>query len=154
MLLMKTSILGTLAGLTCLFLTHSAYAQQAPKTLKTGEQVYNQACAACHASGVANAPKFKDVETWKPLIAEGQHILSSHALVGVRAMPAKGGVADLKVAEFANAVAYMARNAGADWKDVDAAMLSKIANEGSKRIDASMRQSAALKRELTQLIKR
>jgi cytochrome c5 len=151
---MKTSTLGMFAGLVGLILTQAASAQQAPKALRTGEQVYNQACAACHTSGVANAPKFKDVEAWKPLIAEGQHILSSHAFVGVRAMPAKGGVADLKVVEFANAVAYMARNAGADWKDADAAMLSKIGKEGSKRIDASMRQSAALKRELTQLIKR
>jgi cytochrome c5 len=126
-------------------------AQSAAKVLKTGEQVYNQTCVACHASGVANAPKFKDAAAWKPLIAEGQHILSSHALVGVRAMPAKGGAADLSVAEFSNAVAYMVRNAGGDWKDVDAAMLTKIAKEGSKRLELSMRQSAALKRELQKL---
>jgi cytochrome c5 len=147
-----TTILHFMAGLFALMTSQVALAQSPAKVPKTGEQVYNQTCMACHASGVANAPKFKDVAAWKPLIAEGQHILSSHALVGVRAMPAKGGANELSVAEFSNAVAYMARNAGGDWKDVDAAMLGKIAKEGSKRLEVSMRQSAALKRELQKLI--
>ena len=148
---LRPSYLLVATAVACFFSQTSA-AQTAPKPLRSGEQVYKQTCSACHGTGVAHAPKFGDTAAWAPLIAEGQHILSSHALVGVRAMPTKGGAPDLKVAEFSNAVAYMVRNSGGDWKDVDAAMLHKIAKEGRKRIDLSIRDSQALKRELQQVM--
>jgi len=103
------------------------------QALKSGEQVYKEVCSVCHAAGVANAPKFGDKAVWKPLIAEGQHVLTAHAWVGVRAMPAKGGRDDLKLEEFARAAAFMARAAGGDWKDPDAKMLARIADEEKKR---------------------
>jgi len=74
-----------------LVLGHAAYAQ--PPILqgsKSGEQVYKTVCVACHESGVAHAPKFGDRAAWAPLIAEGQHVLTGHAWVGVRAMPGSG----------------------------------------------------------------
>ena len=52
-----------------------------------GVQTYKAVCAVCHASGVANAPKVGDKNVWKPLIDEGQVILTAHGYVGVRAMP-------------------------------------------------------------------
>lgn len=104
------------------------------QALKSGEQVYKEVCMVCHAAGVANAPKFGDQKVWKPLIAEGQHVLTAHAWVGVRAMPPKGGNPNLSLQEFSNAVAYMARAAGGTWKDVDAAMLKKIQVEEQARI--------------------
>jgi cytochrome c5 len=103
------------------------------QSLKTGEQVYKETCSVCHASGVANAPKFGDKSAWKPLIAEGQHVLTAHAWVGVRAMPPRGGRDDLKLEEFARAAAFMARAGGGKWKDPDAKMLSMIAAEEKKR---------------------
>jgi cytochrome c5 len=109
-----------------------AFGAQA-QTLKPGEQVYQETCSVCHAQGVANAPRFGDRKAWAPLIAEGQHVLTAHAWVGVRAMPAKGGREDLKLEEFARAAAYMARAAGGDWKDPDAKMLARIRSEEKKR---------------------
>lgn len=103
------------------------------QALKSGEQVYKETCSTCHASGVAKAPKFGDKAVWKPLIAEGQHVLTADAWVGVRAMPPKGGRDDLKLEEFARATAFMARAAGGTWKDPDAKMLSLIAAEEKKR---------------------
>jgi cytochrome c5 len=108
---------------------HSVLAQ----TLKTGEAVYRETCSVCHAAGVAGAPKFGDKAVWKPLIAEGQAVLTAHAWVGVRAMPAKGGNDALKLEEFARAAAHMARAAGGDWKDPDAKMLAAIVAEEKKR---------------------
>jgi cytochrome c5 len=102
--------------------------------LKTGESVYRETCSVCHATGVAGAPKFGDKAVWKPLIAEGQAVLTAHAWVGVRAMPAKGGNDALKLEEFARAAAHMARAAGGDWKDPDAKMLAAIADEEKKRL--------------------
>jgi cytochrome c5 len=104
------------------------------QALKTGEQVYKETCSVCHATGVANAPKFGDKAKWAPLIKEGQHVLTAHAWVGVRGMPPKGGKADLALEEFSRATAYMARSAGGDWKDPDAATLERIRSEEKKRI--------------------
>lgn len=109
---------------------HVVHAQ----TLKAGEEVYKEVCAVCHAAGVANAPKFADKKMWAPLIAEGQAVLTAHAWVGVRGMPAKGGSPNLSQEEFSRAVAYMARAAGGNWKDPDAKMLAAIKAEEKKRI--------------------
>ncbi len=118
---------------------------------RSGEQVYDSVCSACHGSGVAGAPKFKDAQAWKPLVGEGQAVLTGHAWVGVRAMPQKGGNPDLKLAEFSRAVAYMARGAGGDWTDPDAAMLRKIAREAEERLEKTIRDAQKMKRELHEL---
>ena len=55
-------------------------AQGTDDKLRTGEQVYRQTCVACHESGVAHAPKFKDAQAWAPLIQEGQAVLTGHAV--------------------------------------------------------------------------
>ena len=88
----------------------------APRVLKTGMDVYNASCAACHASGAAGAPKFSDKDQWAPRLSKGFDTLWKHALQGFNAMPAKGGNADLDDVEVARAVAYMANQAGADFK--------------------------------------
>ena len=102
---------------------------------ETGQHVYRETCAACHSTKFDKAPQFGDRKAWAPLIAEGQHVLTAHAWVGVRNMPPKGGDDDLSLEEFARAVAYMAREAGGKWKNPDAAMLAKIRAEEKKRRD-------------------
>jgi len=103
--------------------------------LKSGQQVYQETCFACHATGAAGAPKFGDKKAWAPLFKEGQVEPTAHAWVGIRGMPAKGGRADLALEEFARAAAHMARAAGGDWKDPDARLLDRIRVEEKKRID-------------------
>lgn len=85
--------------------------------LKTGEQVYTAACAACHGSGAAGAPKFGDAGAWGARIAQGYDTLVSHAIKGIRAMPAKGGNPDLDDVEVARAVVHMANAGGAKFKE-------------------------------------
>lgn len=109
---------------------------EADERSRSGEQVYKETCSACHATGVANAPKLGDRNDWAPLIAEGQHVLTAHAWVGVRGMPPRGGRPDLSLAEFARATAYMARAAGGDWRDPDDEMLERIREEEEKRVEA------------------
>jgi cytochrome c5 len=101
-----------------------------------GEQVYQQVCAACHATGVAGAPKFGDRAKWAPLIKEGQSTLTADAWIGVRGMPAQGGRPDLALEDFSRAVVHMARAAGATWKDPDAAMQANIRKRVQARQDA------------------
>ncbi len=135
-----------------LVLCHTAYAQ--PSILqgsKSGEQVYEAICIACHDTGVAHAPKFGDRAAWAPLIAEGQHVLTGHAWVGVRAMPARGGSDKVTLAEFARAVAYMARHSGGDWKDPDHDLMLQIVKEADKRLVKIIKEQQAMQRELHKL---
>ncbi len=85
---------------------------------KSGAEVVQAACAACHASGMLNAPKIGDKGQWAPRVALGYDTLVKHAIEGIRGMPARGGNADLTDDEVASAVAEMANGAGANFKFV------------------------------------
>ncbi|MCA3188013.1 MAG: cytochrome c5 family protein, partial [Cupriavidus sp.] len=58
-----------------------------------GKKVYEQVCAACHAAGVAGAPKFGDKAAWAPRLKEGMDVVHNYALKGKGVMPPKGGYA-------------------------------------------------------------
>ncbi len=91
----------------------------APRVYKTGEQVYQAVCSACHASGAAGAPKFANAGDWAPRIAQGYDTLWHTALSGKGAMPARGGTSpdDYSDYEIGLAVAYMANHGGANFQD-------------------------------------
>jgi cytochrome c5 len=78
---------------------------------KSGEQVYSQSCAMCHAAGLAGAPKLGDKGAWQARIAQGVPTLYNHAINGIRAMPAKGGNASLSDADVEAAVDYLVAKA-------------------------------------------
>lgn len=108
---------------------------------KTGEAVYTQACAACHATGAAGSPKFGDASAWGPRNKQGFDTLVKHAIEGFKGMPAKGGNSALSDVEVARAVAYMANAAGASFKEPAApaapAQAAGGADAGKKLYDAS-----------------
>ena len=87
---------------------------------KTGEQVYNGLCTACHAAGVAGAPKFGDTAAWGPRNGQGFDTLLKHAIAGFTGktgvMPAKGGGTNSDL-EIARAVVYMANKGGASFPE-------------------------------------
>ena len=145
-----------LAGTAVLATIPATPAQAQPPLLRgsqSGEQVYKAVCAACHETGVAHAPKVGDRAAWAPLIAEGQHVLTGHAWVGVRAMPARGGSSEVTLAEFSRAVAHMARGSGGSWADPDAKLLLRIVKEADKQLVKSIQQQQAMQRELHQIAK-
>lgn len=144
---MKKPVLFTFIVTAALSLA-PAFASAEAKPALTGEQVYQQTCFACHATGVMNAPKPGDKSAWAPLIEEGQAVLTAHAWVGVRAMPAQGGVADLSLQEFADAVAWMAGTAGGDWKAPDAKLMADIRREAAERLGQEIKAKEALKKKL------
>jgi len=110
-----------------------------------GEQVYQEVCSACHATGLEKAPKLGDRKAWAPLIKEGQSKLTADGWIGVRAMPPRGGKADLSLEDFSRAAAYMARAGGANWKDPDAAMRANIQKRIKARQDAIESKAKARK---------
>ncbi len=96
-----------------------------PRTLQMGEAVYKNACAACHAAGVAGAPRTGDPAVWAPRLKQGYDTLVKHAVEGFKTMPAKGGAADLDPIEVARAVVYMANQSGAGFKEPDTAKIGE-----------------------------
>jgi len=89
----------------------------APSAERSGQEVYDAACSACHASGLMNSPKPGDKGAWGPRIAQGEQTLVSHAINGIRTMPAKGGNPNLSDGEVARAVIWMANQSGASFKE-------------------------------------
>lgn len=78
----------------------------------SGQQVYNNACAACHAAGVLNAPKVGAKDQWEPRFAQGLDTLVNHAVSGIRAMPAKGGNPALTEENIRASIVYMLGETG------------------------------------------
>lgn len=87
-----------------------------PSAMKTGVQVYQVQCSACHATGVAGAPKFGDKAAWGPRVATGFEALLNSALKGKGAMGAQGG-GDHSDFEIARAVVYLANEGGAKFAE-------------------------------------
>ncbi|AIA74419.1 c-type cytochrome [Vreelandella sp. 21] len=57
-----------------------------------GEALYASAgCVACHAAGVAGAPKLGDAEAWGPRIEQGTDALYQSVFNGKGVMPPRGG---------------------------------------------------------------
>ena len=76
-----------------------------------GKTVYGQTCAACHASGLAGAPKFGDKTAWAPRIGTGKPALLGSVLKGKGAMPPKAGNASLSEDDIRAAIDYMVEQA-------------------------------------------
>ncbi len=89
--------------------------RDANRELKSGEDVYKVQCTACHAAGVAGAPKLGDVAAWAPRIATGLETLITSVMKGKGAMGAQGG-GDFEDLEIARAVVYMANAGGAKFE--------------------------------------
>jgi cytochrome c5 len=71
-----------------------------------GKEIYDSVCMACHAAGLAGAPKFGDKAAWAPRLKDGVDNAIAIATKGINAMPAKGGYSGSD-AEFAAAAHYM-----------------------------------------------
>lgn len=74
---------------------------------RTGEELYNAACAACHGSGAMGAPKAHDAGAWSARLGGNLKALVASGIKGKGAMPPKGGVADATEEEITKAVAFM-----------------------------------------------
>ena len=101
---MKFALAGTrllsfgIAGMACIV---------SPAFAADGKAVYDKSCVVCHASGVANAPKFGDKAAWAPRVATGNDALLGSVVKGKGAMPPNAGAADLSAADIKAAIDYM-----------------------------------------------
>nr|WP_324294145.1 c-type cytochrome [Burkholderia cenocepacia] len=82
----------------------------APRTYKTGEEVYKAVCVTCHGTGAAGAPKFGNKDDWAPRLKDSMDTVYNYALHGKGAMPPKGG-SNASDADVKAAVDYMVNSA-------------------------------------------
>lgn len=100
------------AGQSCMEGDNScggAAAAAASSGPRSGEDVYNAACMACHSTGAAGAPKYGDVAGWADRIAKGTDVLHDSGINGLAGtgMMAKGGCMNCSDEEVTAAVDYM-----------------------------------------------
>ena len=86
------------------------------KTMKTGEQVFQAQCTACHTPGAAGAPKLGDEGAWAPRIKTGFDALLNSVLKGKGNMPSQAG-GDHSDFEIARAVVFMANKSGGKFDE-------------------------------------
>lgn len=81
--------------------------------VRSGAEVYQAVCMACHAQGVMNAVKTGDGDGWQALLDErGFDGLVENAINGIRAMPPRGGDRGLSDEEVRDAVVHMLEESG------------------------------------------
>ena len=80
----------------------------APAAPRSGEEVVNSVCAACHNAGIAGAPKSDDDAAWAERRELGLDALVASVVNGKGAMPARGGAANITDDEIRAAVIHMA----------------------------------------------
>jgi cytochrome c5 len=101
-----------------------AAAQSAMVGERSGQEVVEQVCAICHATGLNGAPKIGDARAWEPRTRRGLSSLTQSALEGVRKMPPHGGQLDLNDVEIKRAITYMVNRSGGNWiEPIDRRML-------------------------------
>lgn len=79
---------------------------------RSGKEIVQATCSACHGSGALGAPMIGKKAQWAPRVQKGAQVLLQHATNGFKAMPPKGGNASLSEQELKNAIGYMVSQSG------------------------------------------
>ncbi len=85
---------------------------QAAEDPRTGKEVYDGFCGACHTAGILQAPRLGNKDDWSAREKQGFEVLLSHAIKGFKNMPAKGGNPAIPDKEIENAINYMLVSSG------------------------------------------
>lgn len=82
---------------------------------RSGKEVVDSVCGACHRTGAHGSPKIGDKRAWSKLAERGLTGLTQSALKGIRNMPAHGGNPSLTDTEVERAITYMVNQSGGHW---------------------------------------
>lgn len=84
-----------------------AKAEVASSGPRSGADIYNKSCVACHGVGVLGAPKLQDAADWAPRLEKGFDTVWKNAINGIGGMPPKGTCGDCSDDELKAALEYM-----------------------------------------------
>lgn len=110
----------------------ATHADNAPNPERSGKDVVDAVCAACHVKGANGAPRIGDRKAWSERAAQGLTGLTRHALEGIRRMPAHGGNPGLSDLEISRAVTYMVNRSGGRWVEPASAKDLSVERGGEK----------------------
>jgi cytochrome c5 len=81
---------------------------------RSGRQVYEYKCSACHDKNTQGAPMPGDNYEWSARYQKGLDVLINHTLDGFNQglMPSRGGCKDCNEQELTNAIIYMLKTSG------------------------------------------
>jgi len=96
---------------------------------RSGKEVVDAACGACHLPGKDGAPRIGDAAAWAARTGQGLTMLTDHALKGIRKMPAHGGSTGVSDLELQRAIVYMVNNSGGKWIEPAAVRTSALTSE-------------------------
>ena len=121
-----------------LFLVASIAAQMASAQSRerSGKEVVDAVCAACHQTGVKGAPKIGNEKAWAKLASRGLTDLTEKALKGVRDMPAHGGNMALSDIEIERAITYMVNRSGGKWSEPVSGLTPAVERRGEQVVQA------------------
>jgi len=94
------------AGTECAAAGSAAAASSGPRS---GSDVFNTYCAACHGTGAMGAPKSGDKGAWKDRLGKGFDKVLANAINGINLMPPKGTCGDCSDEELGAAIKYMSK---------------------------------------------
>jgi len=81
---------------------------QAASAEFSASATYEQYCAMCHNTGMANAPRRDDAGHWTARVAEvGLATITNNAITGINAMPARGMCATCTDEQIGEIVQYL-----------------------------------------------
>jgi len=109
----------------------------APKVDKTGKEIVDAVCGACHISGALGSPKIGDKAAWGKLIAKSLPSIKQDAIKGTRQMPARGGNPDLSDIEIERAIVYMANQSGGKWVEPISSTAKPAERSGEQIVQAA-----------------
>ena len=108
----------------------------AQKSERSGKEVVDGVCIACHRTGANGAPKIGDKKAWSKLASRGLTGLSTSALKGVRNMPPHGGNPTLTDTEVQRAITYMVNQSGSHWTEPVSTATPVAERSGEKIVKA------------------
>ena len=126
-------IMAAVVAFSMLITLEQALAQGAERS---GKEVVETACAACHATGENGAPKVGDHKAWSKRAAKGLSGLTQSALKGIRQMPPHGANFKLTDFEIKRAVAYMVNQSGGQWTEPTSRKQPPVQRTGKQIVEA------------------
>lgn len=74
---------------------------------RSGKEIYDRHCMACHSTGAAGAPRTGDASAWESVLEKGIEQVYANSIQGVRGMPPRGLCMDCTNEEVEASVDYI-----------------------------------------------